>query len=669
MRILLVEDDRTVADRLHLILTDHHFAVETSVHGKTALDLVQQAAYDLILLDLTLPDIDGITLCRQLRTEGNQTPILMLTAKNSPYDRVAGLEAGADDYLSKPFYEAELLARIRALLRRRLPSLMPALLQWERLEVDVDSRKVCYDGLPIHLTPKEYGILELFLQFPRRIFSRSAILDQVWGVDAACGERAVNTQIRGLRQKLRAAGMKIELIESIYGLGYRLLAPPEPTGSSLAGSVLQERAIQVEIDPLRAGPAPGAQDYQLSSSLTLVRAEIQSRIAQAWVSFRETLQPRMALLESAIDQGSQGRLTPEVRHQAQAEAHRLVGSFGSLGFPEGSTLARILEDALQFDLPLDRPMLQHLAETLQTLKQKLAAHDASLNQEDWTRAPIELASELASVIPAGGQTLIVMTQDPQLRDMINRLTACDAWQSLLVTTQFVTTLAEVQQLVSQKLACIAMVDLTLTPAVTPDAEAIQQLSVLTEQQVPVVVILSPESSLQSPIDRLHQRVHLTRLGARAILAKPIEPTMLLKGLAQAIESTPDPHASILLVDDDPQILATIVALLEPWGLQVTPLENPKEFWEILNTCQPDLLILDIELPEISGFDLCRVVRSDPDWADLPIIFLSAHTDRATVTQVFNLGADDYVRKPIVEPELIARILNRLRKLSSRDRGT
>lgn len=661
MRILLVEDDRTVADRLYLILTDHHFVVETAVHGKTALDLVQQSTYDLILLDLTLPDIDGITLCRQLRTEGNQTPILMLTAKNSPYDRVAGLEAGADDYLSKPFHEAELLARIRALLRRRQTSETAVLLQWEHLEVDVDRREACYDGVPIHLTPKEYGILELFLQFPRRIFSRSAILDQVWGVDAACGERAVNTQIRGLRQKLRAAGMTIELIESIYGLGYRLLPPPDGPSSSLAP---QERATQRERGPSQGMLELGGQAAQSPAALTLVRSEIQASIAQAWAHFRETLPSRLALLELTIDQGNQGRLTPEVRHQAQAEAHRLVGSFGSLGFPEGSRLARIFEDTLQIDRPLDRVMLQHLAATLQTLKQKLAAHDASLNQESWTGSPVELAS----VIPAGEQTLVVMTQDPQLRAMIDRLTACDAWQTLAVTTLFVTTLAEVQQLLSQKLTCIVMVDLTMVDlALTPEAEAIQPLSVFTEQQVPVVVILSPESSLQSPIDRLHQRVHLTRLGVRAILARPIEPAMLLKGLAQAIEFTPDPHASILLVDDDPQVLSTIVALLEPWGLQVTPLENPKYFWEILNTCKPDLLILDIELPEISGFDLCRVVRSDPDWADLPIIFLSAHTDRATVTQVFSLGADDYVRKPIVEPELIARILNRLRKLSSHDR--
>ncbi|MBD2329694.1 response regulator [Alkalinema sp. FACHB-956] len=593
-----------------------------------------------------MPDVDGITLCRQLRTTGNQTPILMLTAKNSPYDRVAGLDAGADDYLSKPFHEAELLARIRALLRRQQAS-KPSLLQWERLQVDVDDRTVLYDSVPIHLTPKEYGILEMLLQFPRRIFSRSAILDQVWGLDTVSGERAVNTQIGGLRQKLRAAGISFELIESVYGLGYRLLPPPSPSDPP------SEPSVPAEGGSSRSKPARRSQKTPAPARPS-VEAEIQAKMAQAWAMFQETLPPRLAQLERAIAQWSQGTLTLEVRQQAQAEAHRLIGSFGSLGFPQGSELARSLETALQSDRPCDATLAQQVSETLQTLEQQLAAYTARLNQDTYagTQPQLPLAS------PTGETILAIMTQDRQLLTTIEHFSPLSAWQTVLVAN-----LSDIHQLLKQQLPLVSILDF----AMAPEAEAIQVLNTLTSQRVPVVILLDQDASLQSPIDRLQQRVYLTRLGARAIVSRPIEPAMLLKSLTQAIEATPDPDAQILLVDDDPQVLATIATLLEPWALQVTPLENPKYFWEILNTCNPDLLILDIELPEISGFDLCRVVRSDPDWVDLPIIFLSAHTDRATVTQVFSLGADDYVRKPIVEPELIARILNRLRRSPSRDR--
>jgi DNA-binding response OmpR family regulator len=121
----------------------------------------------------------------------------------------------------------------------------------------------------------------------------------------------------------------------------------------------------------------------------------------------------------------------------------------------------------------------------------------------------------------------------------------------------------------------------------------------------------------------------------------------------------------MVVDDDPHILVRVSDLLEPWGLQVITLANPQQFWECLETHVPDLLILDIELPQLSGFELCQVVRHDARWGGIPVLFLSAHTDADTVRQVFIVGADDYVSKPIVEAELIARVLNRLERVKSR----
>ncbi|HEY9666923.1 MAG TPA: response regulator transcription factor, partial [Coleofasciculaceae cyanobacterium] len=158
MKILLVEDDESIANVLTEALTTHHYTVEAAVDGQTALQLAQSFHYDLLLLDIILPDLDGISLCRQLRSEGSQMPILLLSALDSSADRVMGLEAGADDYLVKPYDLSELMARIQALLRRS-SSTLPTVLNWGKLQLNPDACQVTYAGRLLHLTPKEYGII------------------------------------------------------------------------------------------------------------------------------------------------------------------------------------------------------------------------------------------------------------------------------------------------------------------------------------------------------------------------------------------------------------------------------------------------------------------------------------------------------------------------------
>jgi DNA-binding response OmpR family regulator len=231
MKILIVEDDETIASVLAEALTTNHYMVERAADGLTGLELAQAFHYDLLVLDIILPKLDGITLCRQARAHGLQMPILLLSAKDSSADRVMGLEAGADDYLVKPYDLSELIARIQALLRRG-SSTLPTVLTWEKLQLDPEASQVTYGGKFLHLTPKEYGILELFLRNPQRIFSRSAILKRIWSNDDFPQELAVYTQIKGLRQKLKAAGMTVDLIETVYGLGYRLKTPPKDSPPS-----------------------------------------------------------------------------------------------------------------------------------------------------------------------------------------------------------------------------------------------------------------------------------------------------------------------------------------------------------------------------------------------------------------------------------------------------
>lgn len=221
MRILLVEDDERIADALAEDLNDQHYATDVARDGQYGWELVDAFTYDLILLDVMLPKLDGISLCRRLRSEGYCMPVLMLTARDAITDRVVGLDAGADDYVVKPFDLQELSARIRALLRRGNAAL-PPVLECEGLRLDPSSCEVSYQEQPLSLTPKEYGLLELFLRNSHRVFSRAQILEHLWPFEALPEEDTVKAHVKGLRRKLKEVGAPADLIETVYGLGYRL---------------------------------------------------------------------------------------------------------------------------------------------------------------------------------------------------------------------------------------------------------------------------------------------------------------------------------------------------------------------------------------------------------------------------------------------------------------
>ena len=221
MRILLVEDDRRLADSLVDALTAQQYRVDLVTDGQAALTLALGTAYDLILMDVTLPKLDGLGLCQALRDRGYTTPILMLTARDTSRDKVTGLDVGADAYMTKPFDLQEMLAQIRALLRRGQGSSTPAL-TWGAIILDPQSYEVTYSRVPIHLTPKEFALMEALLRYGRRVLSRTAIIDQIWTWQEAPEEATVKSYIKTLRAKLRAAGAPQDVIETVHGLGYRL---------------------------------------------------------------------------------------------------------------------------------------------------------------------------------------------------------------------------------------------------------------------------------------------------------------------------------------------------------------------------------------------------------------------------------------------------------------
>ncbi|MEO0373861.1 MAG: response regulator transcription factor [Cyanobacteria bacterium P01_A01_bin.17] len=225
MKLLVVEDDERIAEALAEDLTEQNYAVEVAYDGEAGWGLLQAFTYDLVLLDVMLPKMDGIELCQRLRAHGQSMPVLMLTARDTITDKVLGLDAGADDYVIKPCALEELSARIRALLRRGSTT-APPILEWADLQLDPNTCEVTYQEQSLSLTPKEYSLLELFLRNQRRVFSRAQILEHLWAFEVLPEEDTVKAHIKGLRHKLKSAGASPDLIETVYGFGYRLKQDP-----------------------------------------------------------------------------------------------------------------------------------------------------------------------------------------------------------------------------------------------------------------------------------------------------------------------------------------------------------------------------------------------------------------------------------------------------------
>jgi two-component system response regulator MprA len=220
--IAIVDDDAAIRTALGRALRMENYDVELFEDGNSALKSIQLRAPDAIVLDLQLPDIDGLEICRRIRRSGDTTPILMLTARDAVNDRVAGLDVGADDYLVKPFDLAELLARLRALLRRHnVGDGDGAVLRFEDLTLNPQTREVHRGARGVALTKIEFDLLELFLQHPRQVLTRDQILDLVWGYNFDSGTNSLAVYIGYLRRKLEESG-EPRLIQTVRGVGYAL---------------------------------------------------------------------------------------------------------------------------------------------------------------------------------------------------------------------------------------------------------------------------------------------------------------------------------------------------------------------------------------------------------------------------------------------------------------
>jgi DNA-binding response OmpR family regulator/HPt (histidine-containing phosphotransfer) domain-containing protein len=648
LQILLVEDDQPVSAILEACLAAYHYQVSTASDGQVGLAMAQQFPYDLIVLDVILPGLDGLRFCQSLRSQGNQTPILLLTAKEEASDRVLGLNAGADDYMVKPFDLEELLARIRALLRRgRTADLGTDVLVWDNLRLDVISRTVWANQQPLTLTPKEYGLLELFLSLPNRVFSRSAILDRIWNPADAPGEETVSTHIKCLRQKLKAAGVA-DPIQTVHGVGYRL----RPAAS---------RALPaVEDVPSAAGSAaPSLPSCPPAQQNCTDRQKVSAITARVWRHSQAQFLLQVETVAQAVQALAQGQLTADLRQRGQQVAHKLAGSLGIFGLTAGSEAAHCLEVGLQQVEPeLGQLSSQNPAHGLQVAQFQRWIQillQSLLYEHSSTSPATELAlwrqsSSVATVLP------LVRVVSPDRR-LVEQLTAAAlSWGLRLEVSE-----AEGEpELAASELAGLAGKPGGLSPqALLLDLDHLNwQESLRIAQAIPTVMLTSH--------DRLPERLAVTDSGG-LYLQKPLLVAEILQALTQILRPQPPIANRILVVDDDQTVLHWLDAMLRPWDVQVFGISDVQQVWSRLQMTLPNLLILDGEMPDFSGCQICRMVKHDPQWRNLPILFLSKHGDPHSVERAFRAGADDYLCKTHPAPALVEQILTRLKRFGLRPR--
>lgn len=366
----------------------------------------------------------------------------------------------------------------------------------------------------------------------------------------------------------------------------------------------------------------------------VVHYAASAAIGALWTRFRASNIERLGVLEEAATALLDGGLDDDLRRRAEREAHRLAGSVGTFGFVDGSRLAREIERLLGGSASLRQQEVLRCTELVVGLRQEL------------DRPPP------ASTLPAdqSGRTsrLLLLSEDPDLAERVILEASRQGfgeWTSSGLSVDVATIVGYRPDLV--------LLDVHAADAVPAGMRLLARLTGRTPP-VPALVLAGADV----PIDR----VDVARLGGRAFIQLPAPAPLIVETAARVLRQLDPPEARVLLVDDDDVLLAALRTLLEDRHLRVTTLSDASRFWKVLDEVGPDLVILDVEMPQANGIDLARALRNDPRWAAMPIMFLTAHDDSETITRVFAAGADDFIAKPVVGPELVARTLNRLERL-------
>ncbi|MEO0834524.1 MAG: response regulator [Cyanobacteria bacterium J06642_3] len=528
-----------------------------------------------------------------------------------------------------------MLARIRVLLRRR-NSLGSTVLEWGKLSLNSSTHEVIYDRQILNLTPKEYRLLELFLRSGNHVLTRDMILDRLWDIEEAPSENTVTAHIKDLRRKLKKVGADANLIETVYGVGYRLKSQTTKTKSTLPDDKKEQETKQV-------------------------RQKTTAALAAVWHRYQHTHQERLAILEKADLAWQSGTLQGQLLQQAQWAAHKLAGALGVFGCSQGSYLAQEMEQLLNIELAEDythSPMLGQASPKLngasprvplygkqdtlgrdqsQQFSELLAALKSALNQN--------LKSKL-NPIDRNRPVILAVDNQPQLvGQLIEEMTEIGMRYERICLPQ------TLKKALQTNIDAVIL-DFSLAEC---RAKTWSGFASIINHKIPLPVILFTDHQDQD------SQKKIARLGGHVLLQQSSLDSQATKAIVRALQQSQHKVAKVLAVDDDPQILAAINNLLDPLKIELTILDSPLNFWQTINRLQPDLLILDVQMPYFSGIELCQLLRNDLRWRELPILFFTVYNDLDTVHRILTAGANDCISKVISPTELVPKIFNHLNR--------
>ncbi len=624
MRILLVDDDQTLVELLTKTLAQQSYAIDVAIDGEQGWIYGSTYPYDLIILDWSLPKLDGIELCQRFRAHDYDTPIILLTSRSGSQNKIIGLDAGADDYICKPFDVEELAARIRALLRRLNYDFLPTL-RWGDLELNPCNSEVMYQGQSLSLTAKEYRLLELFLRHSREVLSVEDIIDHLWSSTEYPAIATVRSHLRRLRHKLKQAGFPNDLIITLKGQGYCLKPLPKIAEAEKGESQF------TPVIPLIGGEQPDKRSQHLTA------------LTKLWEKYQSKREQQLTTLDQAIASLGVGNLEISDRLSAIVIAHSLAGNLGQFGLEKASQLAKEIEQQLQNYSSHNPTQRQLLSNKLKSLRREIGIKQ-------------NIVSQISQKLAENSPLLLIVSSDRLLvEQLIPQATNQGIRTKVIPTPEQVRDWLEARQTNNEQLPDTVLLKVSFTkdfsqsPTTQENLNLIAEFKLLTPS-IPVIVVADR--------DQFKDRLLIVRHGGAFYLTQPVNPSQII-AVCQKAAKYLSLGKKIMIVDDDTELLQVLPTLLKPWGFKLTTLDDPRQFWDVLQAVVPDLLILDIEMPHFSGIELCKVLRTHPYWYNLPVLFLSIHRDDAIYTEVFASGANDFVNKPVFAQQLAHRILNRL----------